>query len=90
MSEFVTPPPVRPGDQVAVVAPASNAPAFAEHVYELGLQRMREVFDLEPIEYPTATADPEWLAENPKARAEDIMDAFRDPNISAVIANIGG
>ncbi|WP_458188172.1 S66 family peptidase [Haladaptatus sp. NG-WS-4] len=90
MSDFVTPPAVEPGDQVAVVAPASNAPASARFVYELGLERMREVFDLEPIKYPTATADPEWLAENPKARATDILDAFRDPGISAVIANIGG
>jgi muramoyltetrapeptide carboxypeptidase LdcA involved in peptidoglycan recycling len=90
MADFVTPPPVEPGDQVAVVAPASNAPESARFVYELGLERMREVFDLEPVEYPTATADPEWLADNPEARAEDIMDAFRDPDISAVIANIGG
>ena len=90
MPDFLTPPPVEPGDQVAVVAPASNAPESARFVYELGLERMRDVFDLEPVEYPTATADPEWLADNPEARAEDIMDAFRDPEISAVIANIGG
>lgn len=90
MPDFVTPPPVAPGDQVAVVAPASTNPEYATHVYELGLQRMRDVFDLEPVEYPTATADPEWLAENPEARAEDVMDAFRDPDVSAVIANIGG
>jgi muramoyltetrapeptide carboxypeptidase LdcA involved in peptidoglycan recycling len=87
---FITPPPVNPGDQVAVVAPASNAPESARFVYELGLERMREVFEVEPIEYPTATADPEWLADNPKARAEDVMDAFRDPDVSAVIANVGG
>jgi muramoyltetrapeptide carboxypeptidase LdcA involved in peptidoglycan recycling len=88
--EFHTPPPVEPGDRVAVVAPASNAPESARFVYELGLERMREVFELEPVEYPTATADPEWLAANPEARAEDVMDAFRDPDVSAVIANIGG
>ncbi|WP_227131358.1 S66 family peptidase [Halorubellus salinus] len=90
MPDFVTPPPVERGDKVAVVAPASTNPEFASHVYELGLQRMREAFDLEPVEYPTATADPEWLADNPEARAEDVMDAFRDPDISAVVANIGG
>ena len=90
MADFVTPPPVEPGDQVAVVAPASNAPESARFVYELGLERMREVFGLDPVEYPTATADPEWLADSPEARARDVMDAFRDPDISAVIANIGG
>lgn len=90
MADFVTPPPVEPGDQVAVVAPASNAPESARFVYELGLERMREVFGLDPVEYPTATADPEWLADSPEARARDVMDAFRDPDVSAVIANIGG
>jgi muramoyltetrapeptide carboxypeptidase LdcA involved in peptidoglycan recycling len=90
MPDFVTPPPVEPGDRVAVVAPASTNPESASHVYELGLQRMRDGFDLDPVEYPTATADPEWLAEHPEARAADVMDAFRDPDISAVIATIGG
>ncbi|MDS0293718.1 S66 family peptidase [Halogeometricum luteum] len=90
MPDFVTPPPVERGDRVAVLAPASNAPESARFVYELGLERMREAFDLVPVEYPTATADPEWLAENPGARAEDVMDAFRDPEVSAVVANIGG
>jgi len=90
MHEFVTPPPVERGDSVAVVAPASNVPSEFSHVYELGLERMREEFDLEPVEYPTATKDPEWLAEHPAERAQDVMDAFEDPDISAVIANIGG
>ena len=90
MPEFVVPPPVESGDRVAVVSPSSNVPESAQFVYKLGLERIRDVFNLEPVEYPTATADPEWLANNPEARAEDIMDAFRDPEISAVIANIGG
>ena len=90
MPDSVTPPSVNPGDRVAVVAPASNIPESARFVYELGLERMRKVFDLKPVEYPTATADPGWLADNPEPRAEDIMDAFRDPDITAVIANIGG
>jgi len=90
MPEFVTPPPVERGDRVAIVAPASTNPDSAGHVYDRGLERLRERFDLEPVEYPTATADPEWLAEHPEARAEDVMDAFRDPEISAVIATIGG
>jgi len=90
MPDFFTPSPVERGDQVAIIAPASNVPESARFVYELGLERLEDIFDLEPVEYPTATADPEWLAENPKARAEDVMDAFRDPDIVAVIANIGG
>ena len=90
MHSFTVPPPVERGDRVAIVAPASNSAAEFPHVYELGLRRIRETFDLEPVEYPTATRSAEWLADNPGARARDVMDAFRDPEISAVIANIGG
>ena len=87
---FTVPPPLEPGDKVAVVAPASGRAAVYPHVYELGLQRLREVFDLEPVEYPTATADDDHLREHPEERARDLMDAFRDPDIAGVVATIGG
>lgn len=32
----------------------------------------------------------EWISKNPRARAEDLMQAFADPSIKAVIATIGG
>lgn len=90
MQDFTVPPPVERGDSVAIVAPASNSADEFPHVYELGLQRIRDTFDLNPVEYPTATKSAEWLADNPEARAQDVMEAFRDPEIAAVIANTGG
>ncbi|MFC7240096.1 S66 peptidase family protein [Saliphagus sp. GCM10025317] len=88
--EFVTPPPLERGSQIAVVAPASNPALEAPHVYELGLERLRTVFDLKPVEYPTTEMGREELYENPKARARDVMDAFADPDVDGVIAVIGG
>ncbi|WP_232687064.1 S66 family peptidase [Halobacterium zhouii] len=88
--QFTVPPALEPGDQVAVIAPASGLAAAYPEVYELGLERLREVFDLDPVEYPTATADDEYLREHPEERARDVMDAFRDPDIQGVIATIGG
>ena len=85
-----TPPAVEPGDEVAVLSPSSGRAAEYQHVYELGLERLREVFDLEPVEYPTARKSSEYLAEHPEERARDVMDAFRDPDVGAVIATIGG
>jgi muramoyltetrapeptide carboxypeptidase LdcA involved in peptidoglycan recycling len=87
---FTVPPALEPGDKVAVVAPSSGLAAMYPHVYELGLERLREVFDLEPVEYPTATADDDYLREHPEERARDLMDAFRDPEIRGVVATIGG
>jgi len=90
MPDFVTPPPLEPGDKVAIVSPASGLANQFPHVYERGLDRLRSVFDLEPVEFPTATRSDEWLFEHPGARARDIERAFEDPAIKGVIATIGG
>ncbi|WP_134668524.1 S66 family peptidase [Halorussus marinus] len=90
MTDFVVPPALDRGDRVAIVSPGSGAAAEYPHVYELGLERLRNVFDLAPVEYPTATADGEYLYDHPEARARDVMDAFEDPEIAGVVTTIGG
>lgn len=90
MSAFVTPPPIRPGDRVAVVAPASNPSTEVPHVLDLAEERLHDVFDVEPVRYPTAERDTDWLYDHPAARAEDIHDAFRDPDVRGVFAVLGG
>jgi len=90
MSEFVTPPALEPGDKVAIVSPASGLASVFPHVYERGLNRLRTVFDLEPVELPTATKSDGYLYEHPAERARDIERAFADPEIRGVIATIGG
>lgn len=88
--EFVTPPPMEPGDQVAVIAPASGAAAEVPEVYEQGLARLRDVFNLEPVAYPTVERDTAYLEAHPEERARDVMNAFANPDVSGVIATIGG
>ena len=39
---------------------------------------------------PHTLADPDWVAQNPQARAADLMQAFSDPSVKAIIASIGG
>lgn len=90
MTDFITPPPLDPGDKVAVVSPASGLAATFPHVYERGLERIRSVFELEPVEFPTAMRDDEFLQNYPEKRAQDIEDAFTASDISGVIATIGG
>ncbi len=90
MSDFVLPPTLEPGDDVAIVAPGTSHATLFPHVYELGLDRLESEFGLNPVEFPTATKSPEWLYDHPEARAKDVMDAFSDPDIAGVIAVIGG
>jgi len=88
--EFVTPPPVERGDRVAVLAPASGSAAKFPHVLDRGLRVLRDRLGLEPVLFPTARRSDEWLYEHPAARARDVETAFRDPDIGAVLATIGG
>ena len=90
MIDFIIPPSLEPGDKVAIVSPASGLAATFPHVYERGLERIRSVFDLEPVEFPTATMDDESLYSHPEKRAQDIEEAFAAPDIPGVITTIGG
>src|SRR5579884_2713216 len=85
-ASFIYPPKLHPGDKVAILSPSSGLPAIFPAVYEQGLQRLREVFRLEPVEYPTTRT---WQAP-PQERARDIHAAFADPEIKAIISSIGG
>ncbi len=88
---FILPPAMDRGDSIAVVG-TGNGPTsdVFEQVYELGKKRLRDVFDLEPVEYPTATMSMDERTRRPEKRAEDLMDAFRNDDITGVIAPIGG
>ncbi|GIF76220.1 S66 family peptidase [Asanoa siamensis] len=80
------PPKPRPGSRVAVISPSAGLPAIFPEVYELGLRRLRDEFKLEPVEFPTTRV----LGASPADRARDVMAAFADPSIEAVLATIGG
>lgn len=88
--KFKQPPSLKPGDRVAILSPSAGLPHLFPLVYEQGLRRIKEVFDLNPVEFPTARQSPDYLSKNPKARAEDINAAFADPSIKGIIATIGG
>lgn len=88
--KFQRPSPLKPGDRVAIISPSSGMPFLFPWVYEQGIERLKNVFQLEPVEFPTARQNPEYLSENTQARAEDINKAFADPSIKAIIATVGG
>lgn len=79
-------PKLRPGDSVGIVSPSFVAPAVFPLEYELGMSRLREQFGLNPVPLPNAT--------NPNAtnedKASDLIEAFTNPDIKAVITTIGG
>lgn len=83
--DLSVPPKLQPGDRVAVLSPSSPAAGVFPHVHELGLRRLREQIGVVAVEYPSTRR-----AASPQERAADIVAAFADPSIRAVMATIGG
>ena len=77
---------LKQGDKVAVLSPSFAAPGKFPHVYELGLKRLREVFGLIPVEYPTTKK----IGASTEERSRDLITAFEDDTVKAIIATIGG
>ncbi len=79
------PPTLSPGDRVAVLSPSWCAPEHHPELHEQAMRRIRDLLDLEPVEYPTTRRQG-----TPRERARDLMAAFGDPTVRAVFATIGG
>ena len=86
MKSFVTLPKPTPGSVAAVVSPSAGLPGLFPWVQDLGLRRLRDEFGLIPREYPTTRQ----MGASYEDRARDLMAAFADPDVTVVIASIGG
>jgi muramoyltetrapeptide carboxypeptidase LdcA involved in peptidoglycan recycling len=84
------PPKLCPGDRVAAVTLSFGGPGAFPARYEAGKRQLEAELGLTLVEMPNARRDPQWIAANPKARADDLCAAFADPSIRAVIATVGG
>lgn len=88
--QLITPPSLKKGDTIAAVSLSwGGAYAFPER-YKQGKEQFERTFGLKVIESRHALCSPEELSANPKARAEDLNWAVKNPDIKAIITIIGG
>ena len=87
---MIKPHKLNPGDKVATVSLSWGGPSVFPHRYEIGKQQLQQEFGLQVVEMPNTLKPADWLYQNPKARADDLMQAFSDPSIKGIIATIGG
>ncbi len=80
------PPALHPGARVAIVAPASP---FPPEDFERGVAELRRL-GFDPVYDERVFARQGYLAGDPTLRAASFLDAWRDPDIAAVIAARGG
>lgn len=87
---IIKPPRLHPDDTVAAISLSSGAAAMFPHRYQAGKRQLEQTFGLKVIETPNALRDDAWLYANPKARAEDLHWALRNPEVKGIISMIGG
>lgn len=91
MKTLIKPKRLSEGDAIATVSPSHGwaGDRVTKWKYELGATRLREL-GLRVIAAPNSLRGSEYLSKHPEARADDIMWAFENKEVSAIIANMGG
>lgn len=81
-----------PGDTVALVSLSSGIAGekLFSHKVDIGKSRLEKNFGLRVEIMPNSMKGIGFVGENPQQRANDLIDAFLDPKIKAVISMIGG
>ena len=90
MMKLVTPPRLKKGDKIAAITLSAALPAKFPHKYAAGKKQFEDAFGIEIIEMTHTFADPDFIRRNPKARAEELNQAFADTSIKGIISSIGG
>jgi len=79
-------------DTVAIISLSSGIggePDF-RYRYEIGKNRLETEFGLKVVTMPNALKGIEYLDNHPEARASDLIAAFKDTTIKAIICMTGG
>ena len=89
---MIKPERLKKGDTVAIVSLSWGGLGDENliHKFYLGKERLEKIFGLNVVVMPNALKGTEFIRENPKLRAKDLMEAFLDKDIKAIICAIGG
>lgn len=81
---------LKPGDEVRVIAPSRSMAILGEDCKKLATERLEDLGLKVTFGKHVMEADPDYFAASKEARVEDLNDAFRDPNVRAILTVIGG
>lgn len=92
MKNLIVPKKIRKGDTVAFISLSGGRAGDADMLkrYETGKNRFQDIFGVKVIETPHALKGSKYLYAHPEKRAEDLMWALQNQEISAIICNMGG
>ncbi len=90
LSQLIIPQHLREGDTIALVSSSWGGPGTFPWKYEKGKKQLEQAFGVKTRAMPFALATADLVEKSPQKRAEDLMNAFKDPNVKGIISTIGG
>ena len=90
MKNLIKPNALKAGDVVAAVSLSWGGAGALPERYAQGKRQFEDAFGVKIIEMENTLAAPELLDERPDLRLADMMAAFQNPDVKAIITNIGG
>lgn len=88
--ELIKPKKLEKGDTVVLITLSWAGASVCKDRYVVGKKQLAETFELNVIETPNALKDEDWIYNNPKKRLEDLIWAFKNPDVKAIFTIIGG
>ena len=90
MKNLAKPYALKENDVVATVSLSSGAAGALPERYAQGKRQFEDAFGIKIIEMKNSLAADDVLRDNPELRLADMMDAFQNPDVKAILTNIGG
>jgi len=92
MIKFIKPNKLNIGDIVTTVSLSGGRAGDSDMLdrYYIGKQRLEKIFGLKVVEMENSLKGNDYLYRNPKARADDFMEALEKNEIKGIFLNMGG
>lgn len=90
LQALIKPKKLQMGDTIATVSLSGGAAGDLPKWYAISKSRLKNLFGLQVIETTHGLKGKKYIYENPKARADDLMEALANPKIKAIFMNLGG
>ena len=78
------------GDEVRIIAPSRSMAILKDDCINLAIERLESLGLKVTFASHVKDYDPDYMCTNFKDRADDLNEAFKDPNVKAILTVIGG
>ncbi len=87
---MIKPNALKKGDKIAAISLSWGGAGECKYRFDNAVRQIRENFEIDVVPTRHALRSAEWIYNNPKARAEDLLEALSDNSIQGIFSNIGG